>query len=112
LAEKEAAARNHVLATLPPSELLREKPTNYRRWWNNSWYEVEEGGQPKAGEWTEASEARLHALVDYAHSKVFGCGSTRWTVLSRVRAWAGAKRTTSAHAPPLKNAGWRRSKPE
>jgi hypothetical protein len=71
LAEKEAAARNHVLATLPPSELLRETPTNYRRWWNNSWYEVEEGGQPKAGEWTAASEARLHALVDYAHQQGF-----------------------------------------
>jgi hypothetical protein len=69
--EKDAAARNHALATLPPSELLKEKPTNYRRWWNNSWYEVEEGGQPKAGEWTAASEARLHALVDYAHHQGF-----------------------------------------
>ena len=57
----------HLAATLPPSELLQEKPTNYRRWWNNSWYEVEEGGQPKAGVWTKASEARLHALVDHAH---------------------------------------------
>ena len=62
---------NHAIATIAPSELLTEKPTNYRRWWNNSWYEVEEGGQPKAGEWTEAAEARLRALVDYAHAQGF-----------------------------------------
>ena len=61
----------HALASLAPSELLTEKPTNYRRWWNNSWYEVEEGGQPKAGEWTAASEARLRSLVDYAHGQGF-----------------------------------------
>jgi hypothetical protein len=58
---------NHLLATLPPDQLLTEPPTNYRRWWNNSWYEVEEGGQPKAGDWTAGDAARLHALVDHAH---------------------------------------------
>ena len=31
-------------------ELLPERPTNYRRWWNNSWHEVEEGGQREAGD--------------------------------------------------------------
>jgi hypothetical protein len=61
----------HLLATVPPAELLREKPTNYRRWWNNSWYEVEEGGQPRAGEWTPVDAARLRALVDYAHGLGF-----------------------------------------
>jgi len=66
-----AAARNQALASLPPAQLLTEKPTNYRRWWNNSWYEVEEGGQPKAGEWTAAADARLHSLVDYAHAQGF-----------------------------------------
>jgi hypothetical protein len=35
----------HLAATLPPEQLLAERPTNYRRWWNNSWFEVEEGGQ-------------------------------------------------------------------
>ena len=57
----------HLAATLSPEQLLSEPPTNYRRWWNNSWYEVEEGGQPHAGAWTEAEDARLHSLVDHAH---------------------------------------------
>jgi hypothetical protein len=59
--------REHLAATLPPEELLSEPPTNYRRWWNNSWHAVEEGGQRNAGEWTRADEDRLHALVDHAH---------------------------------------------
>jgi hypothetical protein len=65
--EKDAATRNHLLVTLPPEKLLIAPPTNYRRWWNNSWYEVEEGGQAHAGDWTAADAARLQALVDYAH---------------------------------------------
>jgi hypothetical protein len=63
--------RNHLLATLPAEQLLTEKPTNYRRWWNNSWYLVEEGGAPRAGEWTPAKMKRLRALVDYAHNRGF-----------------------------------------
>jgi hypothetical protein len=59
--------RIHLAATLPPEKLLTDPPTNYRRWWNNSWYLVEEGGQKKAGDWTEADDRRLRALVDYAH---------------------------------------------
>src|SRR5207302_10811541 len=31
------AEHDHLLATLPPEELLTAPPTNYRRWWNNSW---------------------------------------------------------------------------
>ena len=59
------------LAIAPPEELLSETPTNYRRWWNNSWYEVEAGGQPRSGEWTLASAQRLKALVDRAHGLGF-----------------------------------------
>ncbi len=61
----------HLAATLPPEQLLAERPTNYRRWWNNSWFEVEEGGQNRAGDWTAADARRLHALVDHAHSLGF-----------------------------------------
>ena len=63
--------REHLMATLPPEQLLTERPTTYRRWWNNSWHEVEEGGQRVAGEWTPAKDRRLRALVDYAHRQGF-----------------------------------------
>ncbi|MBZ5601997.1 MAG: hypothetical protein LAO79_06800 [Acidobacteriia bacterium] len=60
--------RAHIAATMPAEKLLAEPPTNYRRWWNNSWAEVEEGGQTKAGDWTADDDRRLRALVDRAHS--------------------------------------------
>ncbi len=59
--------RAHMAATLPPESLLSEHPTNYRRWWNNSWFGVEEGGQTRAGDWTMEDNRRLRALVDHAH---------------------------------------------
>src|SRR5580704_16077837 len=58
--------RQHLAATFPPERLLVDPPSNYRRWWNNPWGEVEVGGQTKAGDWTPASDARLRALVDHA----------------------------------------------
>jgi len=64
-------ARAHLAATTSPEVLLTERPTNYRRWWNNSWAEVEEGGASKAGEWTAADSMRLKALVDRAHQLGF-----------------------------------------
>ena len=57
----------HLAATLSPEQWLTEPATNYRRWWNNSWYEVEEGGQPRAGNWSPSKMARLRALVNRAH---------------------------------------------
>jgi hypothetical protein len=57
----------HLLATTPAAQLLPEPATNYRRWWNNSWHEVEEGGQNRAGEWTDADDKRLRELVNHAH---------------------------------------------
>jgi hypothetical protein len=65
--DKSREERQHLAVTLRPDQLLTERPTNYRRWWNNAWDEVEEGGQVNAGDWTPADDARLHALVDYAH---------------------------------------------
>jgi hypothetical protein len=64
---KSEQQRIHLAAALPPERLLTERPTNYRRWWNNSWFEVEEGGQNKAGDWTPAAGERLCALVNHAH---------------------------------------------
>ena len=58
----------HWAVTVSPEELVKEKPTNYRRWWNSSWYAVEEGGAPGAGDWTAADDRRLRALVDHAHA--------------------------------------------
>lgn len=65
------AERAHLAATLSPAELLAEKPTTYRRWWNNSWAVIEEGGQTRAGAWTDADMKRLKSLVDYAHNAGF-----------------------------------------
>ncbi|MCC6539843.1 MAG: hypothetical protein IT162_20010 [Bryobacterales bacterium] len=45
------------------------RATNYRRWSNNPWNVVEAGGQPKAGDWTPADDARLRQLVDAAHER-------------------------------------------
>jgi hypothetical protein len=66
-----SAERAHAAATMTPEQLLHEKPTNSRRWWNNSWAVVEEGGQRHAGGWTAASDRRLRSLVDYAHRQGF-----------------------------------------
>jgi hypothetical protein len=61
----------HWEATAPVEDLFSERPTNYRRWWNSSWYTVEEGGQhgskngPTA--WTDSDDKRLRALVNHAH---------------------------------------------
>ncbi len=54
--------------TVPPPDAAVNS-IGYRRWWNNSWYEVEEGGQPRAGNWTTAKMARLRALVQRAHEQ-------------------------------------------
>ncbi len=59
--------RKTALVNAAPERLVSTKPTNYRRWWNNSWYVVERGGAPGAGEWTPQTEARLQSLVGYAH---------------------------------------------
>jgi hypothetical protein len=67
-ASQTPAERMHWEATESPEAMLKEPATNYRRWSNNSWFAVEEGGQHKAGDWTTADQTRLKALVDRAHS--------------------------------------------
>jgi hypothetical protein len=54
-------------AALSPQQVMSARATNYRRWWNNSWAVVEQGGQTGSGEWTAAEEQRLRALVKRAH---------------------------------------------
>lgn len=63
--EMQAAA----VADASPDTLIPQRATNYRRWINFSWAAVERGGQPKAGEWTDADAARLRALVNRAHGQ-------------------------------------------
>lgn len=58
----------HWLATVSPSVLLSTRATDYRRWWNLSWFPVEDGGQNHAGAWTSTDDARLRALVNHAHA--------------------------------------------
>lgn len=52
-----------------PVDSLVPAATNYRRWWNNPWSVVEEGGQRNAGDWTPADAARLQSLVTAAHAR-------------------------------------------
>jgi len=65
------AERARLAATVSPEQMLTERPTNYRRWWNNSWAVVEQGGQGAAAEWTAADADRLSALVGHAHQLGF-----------------------------------------
>jgi hypothetical protein len=61
------AERWKLDAAIAPARLLTTAPTNYRRWWNESWFKVEEGGATRAADWTAADDRRLRALVDHAH---------------------------------------------
>jgi hypothetical protein len=49
------------------AKVLPEKASNFRRWWNHSWQDIEKEGQRHAGEWTPAKAARLKAFVEHAH---------------------------------------------
>jgi hypothetical protein len=56
-------------AHTPPPKLAPGQATNYRRWWNNPWSVVEEGGQRHAGAWSRAGVERLRSLVKSAHAR-------------------------------------------
>jgi hypothetical protein len=55
-------------ASSPPAKMVSHSASNYRRWWNNPWKVVEQGGQPRAGDWTQKDIRRLQDLVDHAHA--------------------------------------------
>jgi len=52
-----------------PDVLVPGSASNYRRWWNNSWDVVEQGGQRKSGPWTVQDATRLQNLVKHAHER-------------------------------------------
>lgn len=60
----------HLVATLPPEKLLSAPPTNYRRWWNNSWFVVREGGQ-------ESEPLLLNALLAVRRVSIDGSARSR-----------------------------------
>jgi hypothetical protein len=62
------ALRVFGAARVGADRMPRERAGNYRRWWNNPWSVVEEGGQQKAGDWTAADRRRLAMLVKRAHA--------------------------------------------
>jgi hypothetical protein len=62
------AVHTNTADPMAAPDVLEPSPaSNYRRWWNNPWRVVEEGGQQNAGAWTAADNARLQALVGHAH---------------------------------------------
>jgi hypothetical protein len=67
-AELSGEDRARYVAAAPPEKLVTKAADNFRRWWNNSWFVVEAGGAPQAGDWTPEDAARLTALVDHAHA--------------------------------------------
>lgn len=63
------AAHSNTRNPMAAPEVLEPKAAdNYRRWWNNPWDVVEQGGQQHAGEWTPQDAERLKALVQHAHA--------------------------------------------
>jgi hypothetical protein len=59
--------RRTLDATVAPELIVKNRATNYRRWWNNPWGRVEAGGQSRAGDWTDTDMKRLEDLTTHAH---------------------------------------------
>lgn len=87
--EEDPDRRAAILAAAEPAALVPWPATNYRRWTNFAWNVIEEGGQPRAGDWTPADAARLTSIVKRAHDQGL------W-----VRFY-----TLNGH-PPAANQGW------
>jgi len=57
-------------AKMKLEDLVKERASNYRRWWGNAHWDLMVGGgapMKSAGQWTPEKEARLKTLVNYAH---------------------------------------------
>jgi hypothetical protein len=66
---KDDVARARMLVGASPQALIPASATSYRRWVNFAWGVIEEGGPAKAGLWTPQDNARLQAVVGYAHAQ-------------------------------------------
>lgn len=62
---KQDATDNQFVAN--PDDLIIAKADNYHRWVGYDWAFIEKGGETKAGDWTDANEARLKEFVDFGH---------------------------------------------
>jgi len=62
---KQDATDNQFLAN--PDDLMIGRADNFHRWIGLDWAFIEKGGETKAGEWTDANEARLKDFVNYGH---------------------------------------------
>jgi hypothetical protein len=72
-----AVHTNTVNPMAAPDVLEPEPASNYRRWWNNSWAVVEQGGQPQAGDWTKEDQLLCSAWSNMLTPTDCGFGSTR-----------------------------------
>ena len=61
--------RFRLLRAAWPVDLVPARATSYRRWVNLPWSAVEEGGPPRAGDWTAQDQSRLDAIVLQAHQR-------------------------------------------
>jgi len=62
--EVPVGSRLRLFGAVQPGAL---RATNYHRWSNHAWSDVEPEGQSNAGDWTREDDERLRKLVDTAH---------------------------------------------
>jgi hypothetical protein len=92
----------------PVEQLVTESASAYRRWWNNSWVVIEEGGQRNAGEWTREEDARLRAFT--AHARKLGLMIRFYTLNGHApevgdrNGWTASYNTSSLEAAQVR---WR-----
>jgi hypothetical protein len=67
-AQEKAFTQGAKLRLFGSTKSIDQPATNYRRWSNNPWARVEDGGQRKAGAWTPEDEAKLQDIVKRAHA--------------------------------------------
>jgi len=63
-------------AKMKLEDLIKEPASNYHRWWAQTHWDlmVEQSRMKDAGQWTPEKEARLKALVNYAHKMGYFVG--------------------------------------